>query len=454
MIAGLVGVWALAATVPDAIHAAPNKATNHTEAYRSVPMPKGVRVQATELDGPVFADAKGKTLYRWPLRSLRNGPTGDPIGASVCTDVRTEVNAGLMSPYPAGLRLPDLAQRPSCTQMWPPFRADARAKPVGDWTIIKRNDGTSQWAYKGFALYTSYLDQRPGDVFGGRADKRSGDSPVVREPVGPPPDVPPGFAVKTKASGRLLVMEDGHSVYSSDQDAPGKSSCEGACTETWIPILAPAAGQSHGEWTLITRAGGLKQWAFRDRPLYRYQLDSDSYMLTGSDEPGWHNVYTQRAPAPPEGFTVQETTAGQVLADSRGKTIYFYFCGDDALDQLGCDHPTQTQAYRLTVCGGGDAERCMRTYEYVVAAPGARSTSRSWSVMTIDPLTGRIAKPGQSGALNVWAFRDRPVYTFAADRRPGDAFGNGTGEFRGLRNGYRAFWLRDDFFNADQPGPG
>jgi len=441
---------ALLSLLPISALAAPGP----TEGYRSVPMPPGVRVQATELDGPVFADAKGRTLYRWPLGQLRNGPTGDPIGKSECTDVRTEVSAGLMSPYPGGLVLPDLEQRPSCVDLWPPFRADAKSQPVGDWTVIKRADGTLQWAYEGFAVYTSVLDQRPGDVFGGRPEKRRGDFPIMREPVKPPPDVPPGFAVTTLSSGRLLVTAKGYSVYASDHDAPGMSNCDAACAETWIPIHAPALARADGEWSLVERSAGVRQWAFRGRPLYTYRLDGDTNKLKGSDVPGWHNVYLQRAPAPPAGFTVQDTTAGQVLADAQGRTIYTYFCSDDALDQLSCDHPTLTQAYRLAICGGGDAERCLRTFPYVPAAKGAKSTSRSWSIITIDPMTGRIAAPKQPGALRVWAFRGRPVYTFAGDRAPGDAFGDGHGEFRGHRNGFKAFWLRDDYFSGDNPGPG
>lgn len=427
---------------------------NSTEAYRAVPMPHGVRVETTELDGPVFADSKGKTLYRWPLRNLRSGTTGDPVGVSQCTDTRTENSAGLMSPYPGGLRLPDLDQRLSCVQMWPPFLAGARAQPVGKWTIIKRKDGTQQWAYDGLALYTSYLDQRPGDVFGGRSSKRGNDSPVMREPVGPPPDVPPGFDVKTMSTGRMLVTEDGFSVYVSDQDSPGKSSCDAACAETWIPLLAPAVGRAHGEWSLIELSTNVKQWAFRNRPLYRYRADDQPHGFNGSDVPGWHNVYTQRAPPPPAEFTVQDTTAGQVLADRSGRTLYTYFCGDDSMDQLGCDHPSQTQAYRLTVCGGGDAERCLQSFPYVIADKNAKSTSRTWTVILIDPMTGRRASQGQPGALRVWAYRDRPLYTYAGDRGPGDTFADAHGEFRGLRNGYRAIWLRDEFFGADQPGPG
>ena len=155
------------------------------ESYRPVPIPPEVRVEGTELDGPVFADAKGKTLYQWPLQLLRNGPAGDPVGISTCKDTRTEFSAGLMSPYPGGLRLPELDQRPSCTQMWPPFVADAHARPIGKWTTIKRKDGALQWAFDGLPLYTSYLDQSPGDVLGGRADKRHGDSPALRVPIGP-----------------------------------------------------------------------------------------------------------------------------------------------------------------------------------------------------------------------------------------------------------------------------
>ena len=130
--------------------------------------------------------------------------------------------------------------------------------------------------------------------------------------------------------------------------------------------------------------------------------------MRGGDEPGWSNVYTQRAPAPPSDFTVQDTASGQVLADSRGWTVYLYNCGDDALDQLACDHPDSPQAYRFTVCGGGDPKRCLETFPYVLASENARSTSRLWSKQWIDPMTGKFAQPKQAGALQVWAFRNRP----------------------------------------------
>lgn len=53
-----------------------------------------------------------------------------------------------------------------CAKFWPPFLAGADAKPNGDWTIAKRKDGSSQWAYKGRPLYTFSRDQAPGKIEG------------------------------------------------------------------------------------------------------------------------------------------------------------------------------------------------------------------------------------------------------------------------------------------------
>jgi predicted lipoprotein with Yx(FWY)xxD motif len=216
----------------------------------------------------------------------------------------------------------------------------------------------------------------------------------------------------------------------------------------WTPVLAPATAEELGEWTTVEASPGIKQWAFRGKPLYTYNLDPRTRSVLGSDVPGWHNVYMQRALPPPNDFTVQDSRLGQVLADARGRTIYLYNCSDDAVDQLACDHPETPQEYRMAICGNGDPKLCGKTFPYVTAAAAnARSDSKLWSVMAIDPNTGRRAAAGAAGAISVWAYRDRPVYTYGDDREPGDADGDAYGEFNGFRNGYKAFWLRDDFRN-------
>lgn len=467
-----VGALTAATLLAAAATAAPEQALDYwqsadstdREDYVRVPMPAGIQVIHTELEGPVFADANGKTLYSWPLKNLRNGDTGDRrnSGVSSCTDEVQRVTSGLMSPYPGGLLLPNLDKRRSCAEEWPPLLAPADAKPIGqghhEWTTIKRADGTLQWAYGGYPLYTSVLDKKPGDVLGGTKLQRPGDGPVVRVPVGPPPNVPPEFAGTDSdpnrygplqtATGRLITDHKGFSVYTWDGDEPNKSNCTGECLKHWTPVFAALTAVPNGDWGIIERSPGIKQWTFRKKPLYTYVLDPRTRSLIGSDVPGWHNVYTQRAITPPKDFTVQDSIAGQVLADANGKTIYLYNCGDDAIDQLACDHPDTEQAYRLAICGNGDPKLCLQTFPYVRASSDAKSQSRLWSVMLIDPDTGHRAKPGDPGALHVWAYRDRPVYTCMRDKQPGDANCDSFGEFNGRRNGYRAFWLRDDFGNS------
>ena len=53
-----------------------------------------------------------------------------------------------------------------CAKAWPPAMAMESDKPVGDLTIIKRDDGSLQWADDGKPLYTFVKDTKPGDVTG------------------------------------------------------------------------------------------------------------------------------------------------------------------------------------------------------------------------------------------------------------------------------------------------
>jgi predicted lipoprotein with Yx(FWY)xxD motif len=199
---------------------------------------------------------------------------------------------------------------------------------------------------------------------------------------------------------------------------------------------------------LFERSPGVRQWVFRGKPLYTYTLDAGTWSQTGTDTPGWSNVYTQLADPYPASFKSQPTMVGNALATAEGKSIYIYNCGEDSQDQLGCDHPNDTQVYRLAMCGAGDPERCQEHWPYVIAGADEESSGRVWRIVWIDPMTGRFAEPNQEGALRVWAYRDRPVYTFGGDKRPGDLHGGGTGEWRGQRNGLKAIMLRDDFFRG------
>lgn len=94
-------------------------------------MPAGVHEMKVSSGKMVLADAKGMTLYTFAK---------DTTGTSNCND--------------------------NCAKNWPPLMAAADAKPMGDWTVVTRADGTSQWAYKGMPLYTWVKDMKPGDATG------------------------------------------------------------------------------------------------------------------------------------------------------------------------------------------------------------------------------------------------------------------------------------------------
>ena len=53
-----------------------------------------------------------------------------------------------------------------CAANWPPLMAASADKAMGEWTVVKRDDGKMQWAYDGKPLYTFVMDKKAGDMTG------------------------------------------------------------------------------------------------------------------------------------------------------------------------------------------------------------------------------------------------------------------------------------------------
>ncbi len=53
-----------------------------------------------------------------------------------------------------------------CATNWPPLIAADDAKAAGDYSIVTRDDGSKQIAYKGKPLYYWAKDTKPGDTTG------------------------------------------------------------------------------------------------------------------------------------------------------------------------------------------------------------------------------------------------------------------------------------------------
>lgn len=53
-----------------------------------------------------------------------------------------------------------------CAKNWPPLAAGVGAKAEGDYSLVTRDDGSHQWAYKGKPLYYWAKDAKSGDRTG------------------------------------------------------------------------------------------------------------------------------------------------------------------------------------------------------------------------------------------------------------------------------------------------
>jgi predicted lipoprotein with Yx(FWY)xxD motif len=80
-------------------------------------------------------------------------------------------------------------------------------------------------------------------------------------------------------------------LYTYDKDPAGKSACNGQCAVNWPPLMAAAGDSGSGDYTVITRDDGSKQWAYKGKPLYRWIKDQKPGDTTG-DGVGkvWHTA--------------------------------------------------------------------------------------------------------------------------------------------------------------------
>jgi predicted lipoprotein with Yx(FWY)xxD motif len=95
----------------------------------------------------------------------------------------------------------------------------------------------------------------------------------------------PGLAMaeRPKANDGMVVDSKGMTLYTYSDDTPGNSACNDKCAQNWPPVLASASdtGTENGDWSIITRKDGKKQWALMDSPLYTYIGDKKKGDMSG-----------------------------------------------------------------------------------------------------------------------------------------------------------------------------
>jgi predicted lipoprotein with Yx(FWY)xxD motif len=103
----------------------------------------------------------------------------------------------------------------------------------------------------------------------------------------------PGAAAPAQMSDGVLAGANGMTLYTFDKDpaGSGKSACNGPCATLWPPLAASAADQSSGDWSVVVRDDGSRQWAYKGKPLYYYQADKKAGDRLGDNfRDVWHVV--------------------------------------------------------------------------------------------------------------------------------------------------------------------
>ncbi|MBS1140964.1 MAG: hypothetical protein H6R13_2417 [Proteobacteria bacterium] len=96
-------------------------------------------------------------------------------------------------------------------------------------------------------------------------------------------------------SGDMLTGSNGMTLYTFDKDAAGsgKSVCNGPCATNWPPLFAMDGDMASGDYSIVMRDDGKKQWAFKGKPLYYWVKDMKAGDKTGD---GFNNVWRVAKP--------------------------------------------------------------------------------------------------------------------------------------------------------------
>ena len=130
-------------------------------------MPAGVLVVNNRYGGSNLATEDGRTLY------VHNRVVGTQQGRSQRFGLKISPAVGHL----LGVSTCDVA----CAQTWRPLEASSEAVPSAFWSVVTRSDGSRQWAYRGFPLYTYVGDKNPGDMNGNEIYEIMDDKDPYRE---------------------------------------------------------------------------------------------------------------------------------------------------------------------------------------------------------------------------------------------------------------------------------
>ncbi|MGG1552122.1 COG4315 family predicted lipoprotein [Paenibacillus ferrarius] len=154
--------------------------------------------------------------------------------------------------------------------------------------------------------------------------------------------------------GAYLTDANGMALYARTSDGRMQSNCTGACVDDWPlftaagALLVPAELDA-ADFSVLARADGMRQMAYKGMPLYHFIRDFQPGDVKGE---GIDGSYTVKAPAT---VKLLWAGAGGILTDGGGRTLYVNnldpegasVCAADCLQE----HPLFYTAYTVASPG-------------------------------------------------------------------------------------------------------
>lgn len=337
-----------------------------------------------------LGDADGKPLYTYD---------GDAAGKSSCVA--------------------------ECAKEFPPLIAATNAKAFGDWTLVKREGKVRQWAYQDRPLYRYSGEDPAGEPVASGGNSGDTDDPAIYDPgskVYSPKEkwkraaytpektlqLPSGIEL------RSLMTSNGYGFVTVDTGMPiymlkSLPTSPSAWTAVYAPLLASAVG----DFAVVTRDDGKRQWTYKGERLYTYNNDYSQNDIYGTLAQKDARIALAYRHFMPQSVDIEVyPLRGPLLTTADGLAVYTqtrYHL------QYGGRHMRDGYRYTYLDAKGvgvrGCEEKCLQTWRPMLAPQDAQSAG-FWEVAT------------RADGTKQWIYRGSLVYTYTGDSNAGETNGN------------------------------
>lgn len=245
---------------------------------------------------------------------------------------------------------------------------------------------------------------------------------MTEEPDPDPDPVVPQNSVRLVNDvnlGNIMTDSEGFTLYFFAKDSKGASTCEGGCLTAW-PLfhaeeLTLDSGLEADDFSVITRADGSSQTAYKGWPLYKFANDTSAGQIEGDGSGGVWFV------AKPD-YSVMVAMAQLVGRDSSGNET----------NLNSSFEPGDEETLYITDANGNTL------YAFINDTNGVNnftaedfSNDGAWPIAEIDATqVPSILNMDDFGTVDVFgksqvSYKGWPLYYFGQDAERGDNFGVG-----------------------------